>query len=99
MKKFIDYAGLQILLSKDTEQHIALAHSEIDIASVRKALLDPDEVRSSSHHSSSILYYRVKSLNRFICVVVKICADGRFISSAMTTSTPKSGEVIYVRRS
>jgi hypothetical protein len=99
MKKFIDYSGFQILLSKETEQHIAFVHSEIDIASVRKALSDPDEVRRSSHHSSSKLYYRVKSLNRFICVVVKICTDGRFISSAMTTSKPKSGEVIYVRRS
>jgi hypothetical protein len=55
MKKFIDYSGYQILLSKETEQHIAFVHSEIDIDSVRKALSDPDEVRRSSHHSSSIL--------------------------------------------
>ncbi len=99
MRKFVDYNAAQILLSKETEQHIRLVHSEIDFEQIRSALSDPDEVRKSSYHSSSVLYYRVKSAKRFVCVVVKSCSDGQFISSAMTTTKPKTGEVIYVRNS
>jgi hypothetical protein len=75
------------------------AHPEIDFEQVAGALKDPDEVRRSSYRATSILYYRLKAAKRFICVVVKICPDGKFISSAMTTTKPKTGEVIYVRKS
>ena len=99
MKRFIDYTGEQILLSVETERHIADAHPEIDFDQVLAALKDPDEVRKSSYRATSILYYRIKAAKRFICVVVKNCPDGKFISSAMTTTKPKTGEVIYVRES
>lgn len=99
MKRFVDYAGEQIVLSAESERHIAEAHPEIDFNQVRSTLKDPDEVRRSSYRATSILYYRVKSEKRFICVVVKICPDGKYISSAMTTTKPKTGEVIYVRES
>jgi hypothetical protein len=99
MKKFVDYNGAEVLLSKETKTHICLVHSEIDFDQIRSALSDPDEVRKSSYRSSSVLYYRIKSAKRFVCVVVKSCPDGQFISSAMTTTKPKTGEVIYVRNS
>lgn len=99
MKRFIDYTGARIVLSQGAEQHIAFAHSEIDIDQIRLALSDPDEVRMSSYHNSSMLYYRIKAAKRFVCVVVKDCSDGKFISSAMTTTKPKTGEVIYVKKS
>ena len=99
MRRFVDYSGVQIMLSEATERHIAAIHAEINSALIRMALADPDEVRKSSYHASSFLYYRVKASKRFVCVVVKSCPDGQFISSAMTTTKPKTGEVIYVRKS
>jgi len=99
MKRFVDYSGQQILLSLESERHIAEAHPEIDFDHLRSALRDPDEVRKSSYRATSVLYYRIKAARRFICVVVKICDDGKFISSALTTTKPKTGEVIYVRES
>lgn len=97
-KRFIDYSGKEILMSVEAERHIALFHSEISIEEIQSTLSDPGEVRKSSYHATSALYYRLKSSNRFICVVVKLCSDGYFISSAMTATKPKSGEVIYVRK-
>ncbi len=98
MKLLVDYKGDFISFSKGSELHIAECHPEITLAYIRIALKDPDEIRISSYRNSSILYYRKKSSKRFICVVVKVCEDGNFISSAMTTSKAKSGEVIYVRK-
>ena len=98
MRHFVDYMGAQVFLSNETEKHIALMHSEVEIENIRVALANPDEVRRSSYRSSSVLYYRAKAAKRFLCVVVKSCQDGLFISSAMTTAKPKSGEVIYVRK-
>ena len=98
MKRFVDYAGEPVLLSLESERHIAEVHPEIDLEQLRLALKDPNEVRKSSYRATSVLYYRIKTVKRFICVVVKSCDDGNFISSALTTTKPKSGEVIYVRK-
>ena len=98
MRQFIDYIGSNIRLSAESERHIAITHPEIDFAQIRVALNDPDEVRQSSYRNTTVLFYRVKSARRYICVVVKDCDEGKFISSAMTTTKPKSGEVIYVRK-
>ena len=97
MRRITDFSGDIIILSKETEKHIASVHPEITIQIITKTLSDPDELRNSSYNAVSILYYRIKTKNRFTCVVVKKCSDGYFISTAMTTSKPKSGEVIYVR--
>ncbi len=98
MKRFIDHAGKIIFLSKGAEEHIVDFHAEISIEQIRLTLEDPDEIRESSYKSSSILYYRVRIAKRYICVVVKHCSDGWFISTAMTTTKPKLGEVLYVKQ-
>ena len=98
MKRFVDFAGIGILLSSDSEQHIAQNHPEIRFYEIRRALGDPDEVRRSSHRKTTVLYYRIKAARRYVCVVVKVCVDGNFVASAMTTTKPKTGEVIYVRK-
>jgi hypothetical protein len=97
MRRFTDFAGDTVKLSRETEKHISSAHSEITSDLIAKTLEDPDELRNSSYNAASILYYRLKIKKRYICVVVKKCSDGFFISTAMTTTKPKSGEVIYVR--
>jgi hypothetical protein len=98
VKRFVDFAGKLVLLSTDSEKHIAQSHPEIRLDELRRALVDPDEVRRSTYRDTTVLYYRIKASRRYTCVVVKICADGNFIASAMTTTKPKTGEVIYVRK-
>ncbi|MGE0171461.1 MAG: hypothetical protein AB7T49_01690 [Oligoflexales bacterium] len=97
-KRFVDYEDNEIFLAAKAQRHIAGAHAEIEFENIRKTLSDPDEVRKSSYKANSVLYYRSKGRRRFVCVVVKYCADGKFISSAMTTAKPKTGEIVYVRK-
>ena len=97
MKRFVDYAGAVVLLSADTEQHISKAHPEINLVQIRQSLGDPDEVRQSSYKATTTLYYQLRASNRYVCVVVKKCDDGLYISTAMTTTKPKIGEVLYVK--
>jgi hypothetical protein len=99
MKRFTDYLGAVVLLSSETEQHITDAHPEVHVDQIRQSLGNPDEVRRSSYKGTTSLYYRLRSSNRYICVVVKNCVDGLYISTAMTTTKPKTGEVLYVKDS
>jgi hypothetical protein len=62
---------------------------------IEQCLLDPIEIRKSSTCDISPLYYIVKSKDRYFCVVIKICHDGNFISTAYTTIKIKRGELIY----
>lgn len=91
MKEFENFCGEKINLSNETLKHI----KEIRIPFIRDTLSSPDEVRKSSKKDNSELYYLMKKENRYICVVVKICKDGNFISTALTTSRPKIGVVVY----
>ena len=70
-------------------------HSEVSLGDIETALKNPDEVRTSSYKDNGELYYLLKTKKRYICVVVKICDDGNFISTAMTTTKPKVGQLIY----
>ncbi len=97
MKKITNYNNETILLAPSTLKHIEKVHSEIDIKQVRGTLQDPDEVRLSSYRSDSELYYLKKTERRFICVVVNVCENGNFVSTAMTTSKPKAGKLLYQR--
>lgn len=96
--QFTDYFGGTVNLSSDALEHIKTAHSEVSLAEIAKALAAPSEVRKSSYRDDSELYYCPAMGGKFICVVVKTCMDGKFISTAMTTGKSKSGQVIYVRK-
>ena len=95
MKKFRNFRNEIIFLVRETLEHIKEIHPEIQIVTIRETLVSPDEVRKSTKKSDSELYYMKKKENRFICVIVKICDDGNFISTAMTTSNPKIGIIVY----
>lgn len=97
MKEFLNYRHQVILLSKGTWQHICEAHPEIDTAQIAECLENPDEVWRSRKNKRSELYYLIRQSQRFTCVVVKKCPDGNFISTALTTTKPKIGDVIYKR--
>lgn len=94
---FINYKKQRIILGDGAFEHISQAHPEVSLNNIKTALKNPDEVRMSSYKDDSELYYVLKSKRRYICVIVKICEDGNFISTALTTTKPKVGRVIYKR--
>ena len=56
---------------------------------------EPIEVRKSKNNNISHLYYIIKTELRLFCVVLKVCSDGNYISTAYTTTKIKNGEIIY----
>ena len=94
---FTNYRKRRIVLSDGAYEHIQEVHAEITLDQVKTTLEDPDEVRLSSYTETSELYYLRRTKQRYTCVVVKVCADGDFISTALTTAKPKEGRVIYTK--
>ncbi|HSW69184.1 MAG TPA: PBECR2 nuclease fold domain-containing protein [Gammaproteobacteria bacterium] len=92
---FINYKKQKIILGEGAFEHIFEAHPEVSLKDIEMALKNPDEVRMSSYKNDSELYYTFKTKNRYICVIVKICKDGNFISTALTTTKPKAGRILY----
>jgi hypothetical protein len=92
---FTNYKQQRVVLEDAISDHIAEAHPEVSLALIKATLEDPDEVRESSYKNDSELYYSRRTLRRYTCVVVKICRDGNFISTALTTAKPKVGRLIY----
>lgn len=92
---FFNYKRQRIVLGDATYEHISEVHPEVTLEQIKSALEDPDEVRKSSYKENSELYYLLRTNKKFTCVVVKICPDGNFISTALTTERPKVGRVIY----
>src|SRR4051812_5725607 len=92
---FTNYRRQQVSLGDGAYEHIAQAHSEITLDHIKATLEDPDEVRTSSYKNDSELYYVRRTSRRYTCVIVKVCRDGNFISTALTTEKPKVERVIY----
>ena len=92
---FINYKRQRIILGDGAFEHISETHPEVSLEDIKVTLKDPDEVRMSSYKDDSELYYLLKTKRRYLCVIVKICEDGNFISTALTTTKPKVGRVIY----
>ena len=99
MKEFVEKSGEIVFLDDAVEKHISKDHSEISLDMLESCLLDPDIIVKSQHHDLSELYFslRVRKRNkvRFTLVVVKRCPDGLFVSTAMTRSKLKSGEILF----
>ncbi len=96
--KLLDYQGRTVELSDETWKHIQDAHPEVTIEDIKQALVDPVEVRRSQYKENAELFYHLKSREpkiRYRLVVVKILAQGCFVSTTMTTSQTKKGEVLY----
>ena len=100
---FLDFADRTINMSFESWEHIQERHPEVTKAEIERTLLNPSEVRQSKLNEHVLLYYCKKitksGKSRLTQVVVKLCKDGNFISTAMTTNRPKSGQkVIYVEK-
>ena len=95
IRTFINFRKQEVILSEDAYTHVKEMHSEVTLDQIEEALLVPDEVRQSSYRGDTELYYLRRTKQRFTCVIVKVCKDGNFISTALTTTKHKDGKVIY----
>ena len=95
MKVFKDYLNENCFLTDMQEQHIHSSHPEASDKLITECLKAPLEIRRSSSHAFVHLYYILKTDTRFFCVVIKCCHDGKFISTAYTTTQIKNGQLIY----
>lgn len=97
--KLKDYQGRSIELSDSSWEHIQQAHPEITLDEIRLVLSDPLEVRECPRQSFVELFYQAKvhpkGKSRFRVVVVKVLANGNFISTAMTATIMKSGRTLF----
>ena len=94
---FHNFNKQRVTLGDGALEHILTAHPEISLEGIKAALEDPDEVRVSSYRNDSELYYLRRTKQRYTCVVVRVCGDGNFISTALTTTKPKNGRIIFRR--
>ena len=92
---FKNYRNEDCILSDEQEKHISSRHPDATRDLISNCLIDPSEIRKSSSNNISHLYYITKAENRLFCVVVKVCNDENFISTAYTTTKIKSGKLIY----
>ena len=100
---FKDYADEEIVMSDETwDEHISQKHPEITKEQIRDVLANPDKVCISQrkeklnhrqYHQGP--WKNPEGKDRFWKVVVKVCDDGNWISTAMTTSRINCGEVLF----
>lgn len=95
MNTFKNYKGEVCILTEEQEKHISSRHPDGTIELISSCLKNPSEVRKSNSNNITHLYYISKTERRLFCVVIKICVDGNFISTAYSTSKIKFGELIY----
>lgn len=95
MRVFKNYKDDECLLADEQEKHIQERHPEATAQLISQCLRAPLEIRKSSSHFESYLYYILKTADRYFCVVIKCCLDGNYISTAYTTNKIKTGQLIY----
>lgn len=102
-RTFEDYQGEEVkLLDEVWEDHISVDHPEMEILLIERILKTPHIVCLSQH--ANMMNYRQyyskpwknkKKRERYFRVVVKVCSDGNWISTAHTRSKISCGKVIY----
>lgn len=95
MRVLINYLKEEYYLSADQQDHINQRHPEATTELISICLLNPLEIRKSSSNKIAHLYYIIKNKQRFFCVILKICEDGNYISTAYTTNKIKHGDIIF----
>lgn len=100
-KAFSNYLGQPVYLVLESWLHIEEKHPEIDIATIKRTIENPDAVLISEVNINCELYFLQKNQDeikvRFSVVVVKIKHDGLWISTAMTKKKVVGGIEIYRR--
>lgn len=97
--KLTAFQGRNIELSDASWEHIQDSHPEISLEDIRNTLVDPSEVIECPRQQFVELFYQIKlhpaGKQRFHVVVVKVLAQGNFISTAMTSNAIKRGRSLY----
>lgn len=104
MKWFRDMFNNEISLADETEAHYVKEHSEMsgEIDRIRITLLYPDRIIRSPSDYRSIAYYRyfdtTPVTSKYLCVVVKILINEKFISTAYFRPTIQRGEILWTKK-
>jgi hypothetical protein len=104
MKWFWDIFNQQVSLAPEVEEHIKDTHPEMSGQDdkIRTTLLNPDVVVRSGSDPKSILYHRYFDATpvgiKYLCVVVKILSNERFISTAYFRPTVKKGVILWKKK-
>lgn len=104
MKWFRDIFNQQISLAPEVEEHIKDTHPEMSGQDdkIRITLLNPDVVVRSNSDPKSILYHRYFDITpvttKYLCVVVKILTNEKFISTAYFRPTVKKGVILWTKK-
>ena len=104
MKYFKDVQGQDIRLTEERERHLLSSHPEMadQVRKIGEALSDPDVIVESRSDTSVDLYYHYYQETavggKYLCVVVKIKENDRFILTSYLTDKVKQGEVKWKRK-
>jgi len=104
MKWFRDFSNRQIRLTEERQEHIEADHPEMagQIDKIQDTLLNPDVIVRSRTDLNVELFYRhynsTPVTEKYLCVVVKVLSNNRFIITAYFTDKIKRGKVLWKRR-
>ncbi|MEX2705956.1 MAG: PBECR2 nuclease fold domain-containing protein [Candidatus Freyrarchaeum guaymaensis] len=104
MKWLKDIHNRRIRLTEERQEHIETDHPEMSgrIDRILETLLNPDVIVRSRTDPDVELFYRYYDVTpvteKYLCVVVKVLAEGAFIITAYFTDTIKKGETLWKRR-
>ena len=104
MKWFRDLNNRKIRLTEERQEHIETDHPEMagQIDKIQETLLNPDVIVRSRTDSNVELFYRHYNVTpvteKYLCVVVKVLSNDRFIITAYFTDKIKRGKVLWKRR-
>jgi hypothetical protein len=93
-----------IRLTVERRLHLETEHPEMadQLPRVAEALANPDLIVRSRTDETVELFYKHYPLTpvteKFLCVVLKILPDDRFIITAYYTDTIKRGEILWEKK-
>jgi len=99
-----DIYNRQIRFTDERWEHIRDEHPEMfeQIEKIRETLLSPDTIIKSRTDSDVELFYRYYDTTpvtrKYLCIVLKVLADGLFIITAYFTNTIKKGELLWKKK-
>ncbi len=91
--------GFTVRTSDSYWQRLIVKHPDIEELEelVQQALASPDEVRRSSRDEGVLLFYLIRSKQRWVVAVVRRLNGDGFLITAYQTDAIKEGEMIWHR--
>ncbi len=91
--------GFTVRTSESYWQRLIIKHPDIEELEelVQQALASPDEVRRSSRDEGVLLFYLIRSKQRWVVAVARRLNGDGFLITAYQTDAIKEGELIWHR--